>query len=314
MPLSRVSQLVLWKDLENTCVGHRCEYFKDTKELHCWHKWHGFYSSCTEVIYMMIELFNRGYEVDKIDFTQSCWRYKKNAFIDFYDLMFLKNDSEVDFVKTIELPPEDTSSSNIFKYNFDPKFVEYCGKIVQKYFNPSKEIEKRMEYITKKYNLTFDKLLAVYYRGTDKKLECTLADPDEYLSFAKNFLIDNPDHKILIQSDENGVIKLFKDTFKEKCICVEESCFSDELRHKVPKKFRKGDGIHFYLEYLAQEMSPEENIIWFDSTVRCMAKCDHILTYTGNVSSMMKFYRKNIVNVHQFDEHGVFQGVYHGTK
>jgi hypothetical protein len=75
-----------------------------------------------------------------------------------------------------------------------------------------------MELFKKKYKIVPGNCLGVYYRGTDKYTETELPDPNLYIKAAHKLNYDS----ILIQTDQQQVLNLFIDNFKNKCIIIEE--------------------------------------------------------------------------------------------
>lgn len=290
---------------DDTLVCHFSIFDKKDDIVYCMHRWQGFYSCSTETVSIIIYLLNRGYIPKIIDYSRAAWLYKIDPYSDIFNDIFKIDDNlNIEINQNIKEPPyEGKWWCNTCRDHFDKNLIEHSQKIVRKYFNASEVVSEYKQKIVEKYQINFEKTLGVYYRGTDKTCELeVMASVDQYINFCRNFLEKNQDFRILIQSDENRVIESFKETFGERCFSIEESCFKDEQYETVPEDSR-GKGIHFRLHHM-KDIHPTTTIQWFDAAVRCISECKNVLTYTGNISLFMKFYRDSLDGFYQFDEYG----------
>jgi hypothetical protein len=77
-----------------------------------------------------------------------------------------------------------------------------------KYFSPSDKIKNVMVNIEKKYNIDYNNICVLFYRGNDKNRETQICDYIEYVYKAEEILLINPNVIFLIQSDETEFIHI----------------------------------------------------------------------------------------------------------
>ena len=160
---------------------------------------------------------------------------------------------------------------------------------IQKYFFPSDKIMNIQNELILKYNLNFDKCIAMYYRGTDKSSETPIDSFDSFYNKLLEVIRNDQctDLKIIVQTDSAQFLEFVK-LKKDNIIVIVENTVSYTNR-----------GIH-------NEKSRAENytdMLYFLSTVLILSKCKHILCSSGNVSIAIMFYRflfrNSIENIHQ---------------
>ena len=141
-----------------------------------------------------------------------------------------------------------------------------------------------MNDIEKKYNLDYENICVLFYRGNDKNSETKICSYDEYIQYANEVLEKNPNIKFLIQIDETEFIETmtrFPNSFY----------FKDEIRHMnkcnktVDKVFKEQNNL--YSKY------------YLGITI-LMSKCKYIICGSGNCSIWIMFYRGNCKNVYQY--------------
>ena len=157
--------------------------------------------------------------------------------------------------------------------------------IVYKYFYPSQNIINKIQLIEKKYNLIYDNICVLFYRGNDKITETQLCDYDEYLIYANSILVQNPNIKFLVQSDETEFIEFITNKFPNNSFY-----FNHEIRHmkkcnNTVDKIIKETNFIFSQYYLAITI--------------IMSKCKYIICGSGNCSIWIILYRGNSLNVFQ---------------
>jgi hypothetical protein len=76
--------------------------------------------------------------------------------------------------------------------NFTDQFTDYAklnfdvlNPIISQYFSPSNFVTSKVLYFENKYNIQYNNLCSVFYRGNDKALECKLATHDDFIKRAK---------------------------------------------------------------------------------------------------------------------------------
>jgi len=162
---------------------------------------------------------------------------------------------------------------------------EYINHFMKKYFTPSKEINNIIANIEAKYNIDYDNICTLFYRGNDKNTETYICPYVEYIKYAGILRDKNPNIKFLIQSDETEFIELFTQLFPNNSFY-----FKDDIRHMnkcndtVDKKFASTN-YEFSKKYLAITV--------------IMSKCKYIICGSGNCSKWIVLYRNNIKGVYQ---------------
>jgi hypothetical protein len=153
-----------------------------------------------------------------------------------------------------------------------------------------------------KYKFDPAKIIAVVYRGTDKYQEVKLASPQLYLNKAKALLQENPDFKVLIQTDQKQVRDLFLDRLGNQCLSFEEMSVTEG---KV--------GLH-----LLDEDCLCLNKFEFGKTIlavtHLIAKCKFIVNHTGNMALWICLFRGSASNMFQFDRKGNFVSTFYWIK
>lgn len=178
------------------------------------------------------------------------------------------------------------------EYNSDYQFINYSNinykkllPLIKKYFTPSKTIDNIIKTIEEKYNLVYDNICVLFYRGNDKSTETKICNYEEYLEYTNDILQRNPNILFLIQSDETEFIEFMTQQFPNNSFY-----FKDEIRHinksisTVDRKFSETNN-EFSKKYLAITI--------------IMSKCKYIICGSGNCSIWIMFYRGNNNNVMQ---------------
>jgi hypothetical protein len=163
----------------------------------------GFFSCCSVKLHCIINYINLNYKLpDHVDSSQQFSWYKKNQDKDITYKYFEHYDNIKDI--TINYP---------INYDWEYQFVDYSKldfnkiiPIIKKYFSPSKKIINIINNIEQKYNLIYDNICVLFYRGNDKITETELCNYDEYLIYANLIIKSNPNILFLIQSDETEFI------------------------------------------------------------------------------------------------------------
>jgi hypothetical protein len=157
---------------------------------------------------------------------------------------------------------------------------------IEKYFSPSLEIKKSIAGLEQKYNINYDNICVLFYRGNDKITETQLSSYDAYITHSKEILSKNPDTIFFIQSDETEFIEVMTAKFPNNSFYMK-----DEIRHM--KRCRntvdicmKSDILNFSKLYLAITI--------------IMSKCKYIVCGSGNCSIWILFYRGHANNVYQY--------------
>lgn len=257
----------------------------EINELYC--LWNcGFYSNEFQVFNSLLVLLRHGIVPERIDYSLGYRHFKKDPNQDIYS-DFHKINDKIDLNLFVDIPLPDSNKCQFDLYRFD-----VYNQIRDRFFNPSDIILERKNILINKYKFDPQKTISVLYRGTDKGTELRLGSPTEYLKVVKNILKDNPNFKVLLQTDQTQVIQYFYDQLGDVLITFEET--PSTTSNKVI--------------WSLMEQSSRDSIDWsqwFDAALRCVADCKYLVNHTGNVAFFANLYRGNVDQVYQFNENGV---------
>lgn len=257
----------------------------EINELYC--LWNcGFYSNEFQVFNSLLVLLRHGIIPERVDYSLGYRHFKKDPNRDIYS-DFHKINGEIDLDLFVNIPLPDSNRCQFDLYRFD-----VYNKVRDRFFNPSDLILERKNFLINKYKFDPLKTISVLYRGTDKGTELKLGSPEEYLNVVKNILKNNPDFKVLLQTDQTQVIQYFYEQLGDILITFEET--PSTTSNKVI--------------WSLMEQSDKDSIDWsqwFDAALRCVSDCKYLVNHTGNVAFFANLYRGNVNKVYQFNEHGV---------
>ena len=175
-------------------------------------------------------------------------------------------------------------NSNQFK-NYSDLDYKCLKPLIKKYFSPSSEINNIIVNIEKKYNLLYENICVLFYRGNDKNRETKKCGYNEYLNYANTLLKENSNLIFFIQSDETQFIEFIRKELPNKSFY-----FKDEIRHM--KKCDSSIDIKLsYQNYVFSKKYLAITII--------MSKCKYIICGSGNCDIWIMLYRGNNKNVIQ---------------
>jgi hypothetical protein len=177
-------------------------------------------------------------------------------------------------------------------YNNSHQFINYSNldynkitPLIQKYFSPSENILSIIKNIENKYNVNYDNICVLFYRGNDKITETKLCSYDEYLTYANLVIKNNPNILFLIQSDETEFIEFIKEKFPNNSFY-----FKDEIRHMSK--------CNNTVDMVMKDQNYEFSKYYLGITI-IMSRCKYIICGSGNCSIWIMLYRGNNKNVYQ---------------
>jgi hypothetical protein len=244
----------------------------------------GFFSCCSVKLSMIIDYINLNKKFPcNVDSSEQFEWYKPDTTLDITEDYFLHYND----VENIYLDP----SVNI-DYHWGYQFINYSDlnygniiHIIKKYFSPSNNITDIIKNIESKYNLQYDNICVLFYRGNDKNTETKICGYEEYINYGNQILKENPNIIFLIQSDETEFIELCLNTYPNNSFY-----FKDETRH-MKKCNSTVDIVMKDKNYIYSKYYLAITII--------MSKCKYIICGSGNCSIWIMFYRENAKNVYQ---------------
>jgi hypothetical protein len=250
----------------------------------------GFFSCCSVRLDRIVEYINRTKQCPEVvDTSQSYAWYKIDTTRDITYDYFIHYD-------TINIPIDVES---MIHYNHDFQFIDYTKleyhrilPLIHKYFSPSEDIRQKITYIENKYELNYDNICVLFYRGNDKNRETQICGYEVYVQYAKEILQRNPNIRFLIQSDETEFIECIQHEFPDRSFY-----FKDEIRH-----MRKCDST---VDIIMKNENDTYSKYYLAITI-IMSKCKYIVCGSGNCSIWIMFYRGNNKGVWQNLEQRVF--------
>ena len=262
--------------------------------LRCKHN-SGFYSCCMYKLWQIIQYFNKHEEVPKeLDVREQFRWYKPGNLSDNVTYDFFEKPRE-DIV--IEYRGEIDFDHEYQWINFKEFDYSIFTPFIRKYYTPTQKVYEIVEMMEKKYNLDYDNLGVLFYRGNDKRKETKptnqIASYKEHIKKGNELLSNNPHMKLIIQSDETEYINEMLKNFPTSIV------FHDEIRHMNNNRKGTVDKV----AGLGGEWNSEVGKTNYDFAFKFMAiliimsKCKNLVLNIGNCSLWICFFRENANNV-----------------
>ena len=237
----------------------------------------GFFSCCSVRLTAIMDYFNQYKTLpDRIDSRNQFIFYKskyKHLYMDLAKIYFMESDDVlISYQNPVYLVCSGEWESRISYEQFsDYRTLQFdeVAPFIRKYFTASSRIEEIIQAIERKYNLDYENICTVYYRGTDKRKETVLASYEEFIDKAR--ILHRKNMTFLLQTDEADFREEFLRAFPDSIVI-------DEVDN--PNQF-----IHS---------------LYFLSIIKIMSRTKHIICGSGNVSLWIMLYRENANNVHQY--------------
>ena len=245
----------------------------------------GFFSCCSVKLSKIADFINSNKKLpDNVDSSEQFSWYKnkeneenKDITFDYFENYNMITD--VDIIDSID-------------YHWDYQFKNYSDldykciiPLIKKYFSPSVEINEIVFNIEKKYNLLYENICVLFYRGNDKNRETEKCSYDEYLNYINKLLEKNQQLVFLVQSDETEFIEFITNKLPNNSFY-----FNDEIRHIK----KCNDTVDIKMSSQNYEFSKKYLAITI-----IMSKCEYIICGSGNCDIWIMFYRGNNKNVIQ---------------
>jgi hypothetical protein len=207
--------------------------------------------------------------------------YKPHLFSDPWSHYFMKPD-----LTNVKLPKIDQSTPPPLdwwwrKYSELP--LSETQLYLLAYFRPSSRVLAKVEEVLDQFDLDYSKIIGVHYRGTDKAQELDTIEVDFYFHELDQILAIEPDHRILLQTDDYAIVGSFLRRYGDRVVIIDH-----------PIKSSEGVGLH----YLGKR-NPVEDTIQYLSIILILSKCDYLITHTGNGALWEVLYRGSDFRVTQ---------------
>ena len=244
----------------------------------------GFFSCCSVKLDIIVDYINSHKKLPNVvDSSKQFELYKIDKNVDVtYDY----------FENTNNLSDDEFNEYSKIDYKHTHQFINYLNldftnicPIVKKYFSPSERINDIIKYMEQKYNLEYDNICVLFYRGNDKIKETKICDYHDYMEYANLIVNKNPNIKFLVQSDETEFIELMTKTYPNNSFY-----FNDEIRH-INK-------CNSSVDIVMRDKNDVFSKYYLAITI-IMSKCEYIICGSGNCSIWIMLYRGNSKNVYQ---------------
>jgi hypothetical protein len=264
----------------------------------------GFFSCCTIRLQEIINFYNNNHILPIIDSTEQFEVYKLNIKDDISNIFFKNSEEQESFEIVKNITFNNTGEENQFS-NY--KYLNYyeLTPFVNKYFTLTPIILKKLNNLIIKYRLDLDNTCAVFYRGNDKILETTPPTYDEFINKVKEYKNNNPNIKLLLQTDEKELKDRFLIEFPE-TINFEEIPTINKTMTTIAKHFKNNKNKLKIVKY-------------FLASINILSKCKNIISTSGNCEIWIALYRGNADGIIQFLQpneyiHGVKNNFFNPNK
>jgi hypothetical protein len=253
----------------------------------------GFFSSCTIRLKKIIEFYNKNKIYPIVDSSRQ-WVYYKDTTDDVTEYFFETNPEDGPFIDNY-IDFFETNEDQFIEYNkLDYKNIQH---LVNKYFTPSNYVKEIFQNLLNLYNIDVNNTIAICFRGLNKHIETNLPTHEEMISKLIEIKEKNPNHKILVQSDEiefyNKVLNIYPDAIYFKEIYKITSNPTTSIQYHIPPNQKINQAVTFLAISLI------------------LSKCSKLITNSGNVGMWICFFRNNSDGVYQYLNHKEYiYGVY----
>lgn len=252
-------------------------------------KGQGFFSCCTIHLQGILTHFNMFHKLPKyIDSTYQFTWYKtpNQEHEDIKSQYFQEcslNNNEIEYKKDVKIVDHEIEDQfcDYRTINFDT-----IRPFIQAYFTPSLQIQDIIHKMEKKYQIDYQNICAIFFRGNDKEKEIKLPDYELYLQQAKIIHQKNPNIRFLVQSDETEFLQLFAREFPNNHVI-----FWDEIRHIPRNNATTVDRVYLNLNSIMSKN--------FLAITWMMSQCNYIVCNTGNCSMWIALFRGHMKRVIQ---------------
>jgi hypothetical protein len=241
----------------------------------------GLFSNISVSVYGIVKLFSIGMIVDVLVLKLD--EYELN--FDFYPYLYKNSGKELllnevpydEILSFLENCKPSTSGLGANDLNFN-----ILDKIYKKFFTLNHQVLKMKHDIILKNHINFKKTVFIWARKTDKQIECTLPDVNDYIELIKKYNLTKKE--IILQTDDDHVYDEFM-SYKHKLnirilneIQSGNKAFHIDLYKVDNSEFQKKYGYN-KIEYLQKLICLAE----------IAAKSRYYIIYPGNLNFYIPF-------------------------
>jgi hypothetical protein len=250
----------------------------------------GFFSCCSVKLYKLVEYVNQEKELPRsTDESELFTLYKPEQYQhqDITDHFFTKKpwcsiDYSGSYIDPVSLTLEQFQPYSAIQFNVLKPFVDHS-------FSCSQTLLDLQSALLEKYAIDVSNTCAIYFRGSDKRIETILGSFESYAHKMRDIVAVQPDIQFILQSDCYEFVKYMVTyattlNIQNNIIIIEENIVTSGI---------------YGLHYTREGEKAYNDIKYLLATVTILARCKHIVCSSGNVSFWMMLFRGNAHNVHQ---------------
>jgi hypothetical protein len=245
----------------------------------------GFFSCCTIKLTAIINFYNDKHILPIVDSNDLFELYKLDVKDDISTIFFKNSEKENNFEIVKNITFNNTGEENQFS-NYKNLNYDVLIPFVNKYFKLTKTIIKKQNKLINKYGLDLDNTCAIFYRGNDKIIETTPPSYDDFIKKVKEYKNNNPNIKLLLQTDEKELKDRFFIEFPETINFNEIPTISKTMT-TVAKHYKNDSNKLKIVKY-------------FLASINILSKCKNVISTSGNCEMWIALFRGNAEGIIQY--------------
>ncbi len=244
---------------------------------------YGFFSTFTLLITAIMGVYNQyGELVKSINGKKLLRNLSKDESYDMYSHFFHIDESvEINFNRPTPVPLTNDDQHTVYTESN----INYYSAFFKRYFNLNDNIQSKIEGFKTKYNIIPENTISVVYRSTDKWTDMggfNHISPALYFRLTRDLKTENPELDIYIQSESQGINRVFMEGLGSKVIS--ETLVSDR------------DDYPLFLHLQDNKLEWAENYV---AALFLHSKSKYLITYTGNSAFFLYLSRGTTNNLYQ---------------
>lgn len=247
----------------------------------------GFFSCFTIRLMDILNYFNEYHELpDEVDSREQFVHYKSHPG---EDLQYFFWNPQTDIPIPYEMPIEFRNDCMAIQFaSYTELNYAHLGPFLARYFMPSSEVGDRQYNLITKHDLDFEKqeFCGVFYRGNDKVTEFDYIPYERFLERARMIREGNPTIRFILLPDE----RQFQDAFLRE--------FPDTITFDEVGAMAKNPKSAVFYETPRDKRKFRE--AYYFAAILIMARCQHLITHSGNGALWAALYRGHTNNIHQY--------------
>lgn len=206
---------------------------------------------------------------------------RNNGYDMYHHFFHIDKDYEIEIEN---LPP--MYNANDHHKIYTEEELKYYYPFFRKYFNLNDNVQKKVDFLMKKYNIDLENTVAIVYRGTDKWTDLggfLSMNPALYLRLGSTLKEKNQNLRFLVQTEDEGVRRQFSQSYI-KSFYFDETSVSKSTYQPI------------FLENIGNKFEWAE---YYVASLWILSKCKILITYTGNSAFFMYLNRNTTKNMYQ---------------